>query len=553
VSPSTLYPGGGTITVFGSGFSSLTSIKIGDQDCTDVQIISAVELHCTAPAAAGGARSLMISGAEIHGAVSYVDFSKLVTIAGRDGQANTVVDGVGHLARLNQVGAMALAGDMIYFSEYRLNSIRSLDLTTNEVRTLAGNGEVNGGYLDAVGVNAKFSNISGIAKDASTLYLADRGNCAIRKLDLATNAVTTLIGNPPPDTFTSCNDVILDGGVTVAKLGQVGQMVLAGDNLYFADESKSYAYLIRRLKLSTMQVTTLAGGAALVLPEIRSWAPDPSLVTTEKILTSAIETPHPYDGSLSAGYEFSIAVPTATGVRLHFTQFKTDPADEVGIFDDQGYKFMSFKGDLGTDFWSPVIPLSAIAIKLSPSSSGSNYGFKIDKIMWTANAGLPRKHTLDGPGLSTAIGGVNGMAIVGSGLFFVDGESRLVRRLDLASGQLTGFFGTTGFETAVGNYATTSLITAYGLTTDGKSLYLVDAGDDRQTGVNGLSLLPKILSIDASTRAVSTVFTDAPNAGLASNIDGPLETASIMDPDLIVFDPKRGLIFDCVDVIRRLK
>lgn len=71
-----------------------------------------------------------------------------------------------------------------------------------QVDILAGSPTGAEGYANGVGTAARFKSPFGIAwardkaTNASVLYVADSGNHAIRRIDLATGTVSTLFGDP---------------------------------------------------------------------------------------------------------------------------------------------------------------------------------------------------------------------------------------------------------------------------------------------------------------------------------------------------------------------
>lgn len=108
------------------------------------------------------------------------------------------VDGFGTAAQLNY--PMGLAYDqsagMLYIADYGNNSIRKLNVATGELTTLVGQptpGLANGDYA-----SARFKNPTGLTLIGSYLYVADNGNHCIRKIDLVTKTVFTLAGNGSP-------------------------------------------------------------------------------------------------------------------------------------------------------------------------------------------------------------------------------------------------------------------------------------------------------------------------------------------------------------------
>ena len=74
------------------------------------------------------------------------------------------------------------------------NTIRKVVIATGAVTTLAGTAGVTGA-ADGTGAAARFNGPYGIASDgAGNLFVADTGNHTIRKIVIATGAVTTLAG-----------------------------------------------------------------------------------------------------------------------------------------------------------------------------------------------------------------------------------------------------------------------------------------------------------------------------------------------------------------------
>ena len=74
-------------------------------------------------------------------------------------------------------------------------AVRRLDVTTNEVTTVAGQARWWTGNVDDVGTAAKFGTAWSVALDGQGgLYVSDFSNNTIRKIDLATRRVTTVAG-----------------------------------------------------------------------------------------------------------------------------------------------------------------------------------------------------------------------------------------------------------------------------------------------------------------------------------------------------------------------
>ncbi len=128
------------------------------------------------------------------------------TLAGSPGVAGAA-DGSGTAARFNEPAGLAYDGaGTLYVADYNNNLIRKIAVATGAVSTVAGsrNPKDRSGDLpafygtdDGPNASAKFSGPVGLAYDgAGSLYVADRGNDALRRIDLGTQMVSTLAGHP---------------------------------------------------------------------------------------------------------------------------------------------------------------------------------------------------------------------------------------------------------------------------------------------------------------------------------------------------------------------
>jgi sugar lactone lactonase YvrE len=129
----------------------------------------------------------------------------------------------------NNTMVIALGGDgSLYVADKLTNFIRKIS-ASGQVTTLAGTGAA--GAVDGIGINAQFSNPSGIAVDnAGNVYIADERNYTIRKIT-PNGIVSTLAGMAgmrgsidgvgAAARFQSVGDVAIDrsGAVIVADLG----------------------------------------------------------------------------------------------------------------------------------------------------------------------------------------------------------------------------------------------------------------------------------------------------------------------------------------------
>jgi streptogramin lyase len=132
--------------------------------------------------------------------------------------------------------------------------IRRVDASTGNINTIAGGGHPETGIGDdGPATNADLSNPNGrVGLDESgNLYIADRYNYRVRKIDIRTNIITTLAGNGRPESSG-------DGG-RAADAGVLPEDVAVDrrGNLYFAEND---THSIRKVNLVTGLITTVARG-----------------------------------------------------------------------------------------------------------------------------------------------------------------------------------------------------------------------------------------------------------------------------------------------------
>jgi sugar lactone lactonase YvrE len=119
-----------------------------------------------------------------------VQSGAVTTIAGAAGQA-AYADGAGGDARFNTPIGVALdaAGKELYVADSGNRSIRAIDLASGTVSTLPTNGAPGSGFV-------RFNAPSGLARDGTHLYVSDSSDQVIVAVDLATNLVTAIAGTP---------------------------------------------------------------------------------------------------------------------------------------------------------------------------------------------------------------------------------------------------------------------------------------------------------------------------------------------------------------------
>lgn len=113
-------------------------------------------------------------------------------------------DGIGRNALFFKVAGLTTDGTNLYVSDSFNHRIRKVVIATREVTTLAGGGGAGykgSGTEDGIGTKAGFANPTEIASDGASLYVVDNvqyggasDNTTIRKIEIATGIVTTLVG-----------------------------------------------------------------------------------------------------------------------------------------------------------------------------------------------------------------------------------------------------------------------------------------------------------------------------------------------------------------------
>lgn len=131
-------------------------------------------------------------------AVRKIDASGNVSLVagsttGLSGNAN----GIGTAARFNFPSSLRAdvsdpMNPVLYVADTSNHAIRKITIADQNVVTLAGSGVA--GYLDSTGVNAWFFNPYDLSVDGNNLYVTDFQNRTIRKIDKTNGVVTTVAG-----------------------------------------------------------------------------------------------------------------------------------------------------------------------------------------------------------------------------------------------------------------------------------------------------------------------------------------------------------------------
>jgi len=191
-------------------------------------------------------------------AIRKVDIStgNISTVAGTLGTSGATGDGgLATNATLNYpMGIVLDTSGNIYIADRANNAIRKVDISTGNISTVAGTIGSSGASGDGgLATDAKLNFPQGVALDSSgNIYISDRNNNAIRKVDISTGNISTIAGTLGTSGATG------DGGLaTSATLDSPTGIVIdkIGD-IYFSD---SQNHAIRKVDISTGNISTIAG------------------------------------------------------------------------------------------------------------------------------------------------------------------------------------------------------------------------------------------------------------------------------------------------------
>ncbi|HET9848803.1 MAG TPA: NHL domain-containing thioredoxin family protein [Candidatus Dormibacteraeota bacterium] len=170
------------------------------------------------------------------------------TVAGTGAQALEAGGGPGLATPLSSPWDLALRGRTLYIAMAGLHQIWTLDLDTETVAPLAGTGRE--GLRDGLLDQAWFAQSSGLTLIDNHLFVADSEVSAVRDIDLAANLVTTIVGQ---DLFVFGDQ---DGEGDVVRLQHPLGIESHDGRLYLAD---SYNNKIKRIDPRRRTVTSWLG------------------------------------------------------------------------------------------------------------------------------------------------------------------------------------------------------------------------------------------------------------------------------------------------------
>jgi sugar lactone lactonase YvrE len=183
----------------------------------------------------------LASAAAAHGQV----IQTLAGGAANDGRPAT------QIALAIPLGAAVDASGNIYIAEALMNRVRRVSATSGIVTTVAGTGTAGFSGDGGPATAATMSTPSAVAFDhAGNLYIVDNDNHRVRRVDAASQIITTFAGGGIPG-------LLGEGGpATAAGITPAAIALDASDNLFLSD---AVSNRVRRVDAATRIITTVAG------------------------------------------------------------------------------------------------------------------------------------------------------------------------------------------------------------------------------------------------------------------------------------------------------
>ena len=448
--------GGETVTLRGRNFTADTILVVSATLLTNIQVRDTQTILFRSPSSEGGIRSLSIL---TRGGLDQLplEFAPVRLDELEPGWITTVAGGAtfsgeglqATKAQLRSPTSVALdrAGNL-YISDKRNHRVRKVDRSTGIILTVAGSGEIgfagDGGPAIAAGIFFP----EGIALDrAGNLFIADNSNARVRKVDAATGLISTVAGN---------GRLLFSGDGVLATEAAVEPTDVAVDqmgNLFIVDSGDDR---VHRVDTETGIITTVAG-------------------TGEE----------GFSGDGGPATEAQLNFPSAVAV---------DATGNIFIADNRRIR----KVEAATGIINTVAGIG-------------EFGFSGD----------------GGPALDAALS-ANDVTVDGEGNLFTAGSGR-IRRVDATTGIITTVAGSgeSSFS-GDGGPALEAGLSSVGLALDGVgNIFVADIGNHRIRKVNG---------------ATGIVTTTAGNGESGFSGDGgPAFTARLDNPFGISFDRENNL------------
>jgi hypothetical protein len=378
------------------------------------------------------------------------------------------------------------------------------------VNTLAG-APTSYGSADGAGAAARFSYPREIATDGTNLFVADSNNHTIRKVVIATGVVTTLAGAAGSPGST-------DNTGAAARFSSPWGIATDNTNLFVADRNNN---TIRKVVIATGVVTTLAGTAGSSGSTDNTGATarfyNPSGLTTDGTNLFVADT---YNQTIR-----KVVIATGEVTTIAGTAGYTGSTDNTGAAARFFYPY-GITND-GTNLF--VADSNNSTIRKVVIATG-----EVTTIAGTAGS----YGSADGTGEAARFSFPYGITNDGTNLFVADSNNQTIRKVVIATGEVTTIAGTAGsYGYADGTGTAARFSQPTGITTDGTNLFVADTST--QT----------IRKVVIDTGVVTTI---AGTAGSPGYVDGTGTATRFSNPYGITTDGTNLFVTDQNRAIRKI-
>jgi thiol-disulfide isomerase/thioredoxin/sugar lactone lactonase YvrE len=177
---------------------------------------------------------------------------KILEVIGKGAEGHQ--DGSFSEATFYEPHGLALKENVLYIADTKNNLIRQADLSTRQVKTIAGDGSLGRYYLDQqLNVPVNPNSPWDLLIDGDTMYIANAGNHQILRMNLKMQVLTRFAG--------SGREALTDGVLLEAAFNQPSGLTKTGNLLYVADAEAS---AVRVIDLQKKTVRTAFGKGLFV-------------------------------------------------------------------------------------------------------------------------------------------------------------------------------------------------------------------------------------------------------------------------------------------------
>ncbi len=475
------------------------------------------------------------------------------TLAGGDNYLSTngFQDGSGGAAgaaRFKRPYGITTDGAALYVADVLNNAIRKVDIVTGDTLTLAGGVYASGnspmagyawasGFVDGAGWTqpadnatppsgnvAQFSWPYGITTYGTALYVMDRNNSAIRKVDIATGATTTLAGG---DNYVGTAGYAdgSGGAAGTARFNYAMGITTDGAALYVFDRDNS---AIRQVSFTNGNTTTLLGGPYPTAENDGSgWSSQGGYWLPGTAVFDPVNWP--LAGITHIGSKLyvvdSCAIKEIDTVAKQVTTIVGTNAT-CGFVDGAGL------GGASTAQFNFAVGITTDDTFLYVADSGNNAVRKIDPATGTVTTLAGGANYAGTAGFVDGSGGaagtarfydLSGIAMLGTSLYVTDSRNNAIRQVNSTTGATTtlaggnNYAGTNGFVDGSGGAAGTARFNRpYGIASHGTALFIADQAN------------LAIRRVDSTTGATTTLAGGAP--GFVDGTGGAAGTARFSRP-----------------------